>query len=230
MVLAGDSSASFTGITQISEGTLQVAAGASTGTGDLIVSGTGTVLSGSGTVAGNTSVILGSVSPGDPGTASGIGTLTLAGATTDLTAGSILDLQITHSNGLGSVATNLDGSGNLDWTAIESAARNAGTSDVLDITGLLNLVTGATVSLSVADAGTFEKGMAWDLVDWASLGTAPTSLNFNIAFATELSSLGLALDTSRFATHGIIAIAPEPSRAGLIMLGTLALALRRRRA
>lgn len=229
MLLTGDSSASFTGITQISEGTLQVAAGASTGTGDLIVNGSDTVLSGSGTVAGNTSVILGSISPGDPGTASGIGTLTLAGTTTDLTAGSILDLQITHSNGLGSVATNLDGSGNLDWTAIESAARNAGTSDVLTFTGLLNLVTDSTVNLAVADAGTFEKGMAWDLVDWVSLGTTPTNLNFNIAFATELTSLGLALDTSRFATHGIVAIVPEPSRVCLMMLGTLAFALRRRR-
>ena len=229
MLLTGDSSASFTGITQISEGTLQVAAGAATGSGDLVVNGSGTVLSGSGTVAGNTSVILGSVSPGDSGTASGIGTLTLAGTTTDLTAGSNLDLQITRSNGLGSVATNLDGSGNLDWTAIESAARNGGTSDVLNITGLLNLVTDATVNLAVADGGTFEKGMAWDLVDWASLGTTPTNLNFNIAFATELSLIGLALDTSRFATHGIIAIAPEPSRAVLMMLGTLAFALRRRR-
>jgi autotransporter-associated beta strand protein len=229
LLLNSDSSASFAGITQITEGTLQLSSAAATGAGDLIVNGSNAVLSGTGTVTGNTSVILGSIAPGDPVTASGIGTLTLDGATTDFTSGTVLDLQITHLNGLGSVATNLDGNNDLDWTVIESAARNADTSDILTVSNVLNLTTDATINLAVADAGTFEKGMAWDLLDWGTLGTSPTSLNFNVAFAAELSGLGLALDTSRFATHGIIAIVPEPSRLALLALGALGF-LRRRRA
>jgi len=231
LLVNSDSSASFSGITQVSAGTLQIASSAATGSGDLVVNGATSTVSGTGSVSGNTSVLLGTVAPGDPGTANGIGTLTLAGATSDLTAGSILDLQITHSNGLGTLGTNLDGSGNIDWAVIESASRNAGTADILDISGTMNLVTGAIIKLSSADSGTFEKGMAWDLLDWGTLGTSPTSLIFEYdsALASELVTAGLAFDTSRFASHGIIAIVPEPGRMSLIGLGMAAALLRRRR-
>ncbi len=225
-----DNSASQTGATVIEAGAVQLAAGASTGSGDVTLNGTSSVLLGTGTVAGNTSVLLGTIQPGDPGVASGIGTLTIAADAT-ITGGATLDLQFTHANGVGaSAASNLDGSGNLDWAVITAASRNAGTADVLNVTGIWTHNNDATIKLSTPDAGTFEKGMAWDLIDWGTLGAEPVSLNFvpDLTLSNELAAFGLALDTSHFSSHGIIAIVPEPGRMSLIGLG-LAVALMRRR-
>lgn len=226
-----DNSASYTGATVIEAGAVQLATGALTGSGDVTLNGTSSVLLGTGTVAGNTSVLLGTIQPGDPGVASGIGTLTIAADAT-ITGGATLDLQFTHANGIGaSAASNLDGSGNLDWAVITAASRNAGTADVLNVTGIWTLSNDATIKLSTADAGTFEKGMAWDLIDWGTLGAEPVSLNFvpDLTLSNELAAFGLVLDTSHFSSHGIIAIVPEPGRMSLIGLGLAAALLRRRR-
>lgn len=230
-LVATDNSATHTGATQINAGTVQLASGAATGSGDVILHGATAALAGTGTVAGNTVVLAGTLLPGDPGVFSGIGTLTIAADAT-FTNGATLDLQFTHANGLGSSATsNLDGAGDLDWAAITAASRNAGSADLLDVAGLLTLNTDASIKLSTPDSGTFEKGMAWDLVDWGTLGAAPASLTFDVdsALSLDLATLGLALDTSHFATNGIIAIVPEPSRMGLLACGIAAALIRRRR-
>ena len=215
----------------IEAGAVQLAAGASTGSGDVTLNGTSSVLLGTGTVAGNTSVLLGTIQPGDPGVASGIGSLTLAADAT-ITGGATLDLQFTHANGIGaSASSNLDGSGNLDWAVITAASRNAGTADVLNVAGIWTLSNDATIKLSTPDSGTFEKGMAWDLVDWGTLGAEPVSLSFvpDLTLGNELAAFGLALDTTHFSSHGIIAIVPEPGRMSLIGLGLAAALMRRRR-
>ncbi|MEZ5385266.1 MAG: autotransporter-associated beta strand repeat-containing protein [Prosthecobacter sp.] len=229
LLVTTDNSATHTGATLINAGTVQLATGGTTGSGDVILNGASAALAGTGIVAGNTSVLTGTVLPGDPGTASGVGTLTIAADAT-FTNGAVLNLQFTHANGLGtSAASNLDGSGDLDWAVITAAARNADTADLLNVTGLLTLNTDATIKLSTPDSGTFEKGMAWDLLDWGTLGAAPASLTFNVdsALSLDLTALGLSLDTTHFATNGIVAIVPEPGRMSLLACG-LAVALLRR--
>ncbi|WP_170157298.1 autotransporter-associated beta strand repeat-containing protein [Roseimicrobium gellanilyticum] len=239
-VLTGNNN-TYAGGTTVTSGTLLAnnTTGSATGTGAVNVTATGT-LGGRGfiTTSGLTVASGGTLKPGDATVANGIGTLTVTGASTlSASGGSILDLQITHTNGTStSAAANRNGDGTLNWGVILGASTVAGTSDVIDVVGALTINnTGTTtVRLSAADTGTFEIGMVWDLLDWVTVSsTNPTSYSYDFsALNLELGSLGMELDTSRFSTDGYIGIAalvPEPSRALLLVLGLGVVVMRRRR-
>jgi autotransporter-associated beta strand protein len=240
-VITGNSNA-FGGGTVVTSGTLLAnnTGGSATGTGAVNVAAAGT-LGGFGaiTTTGLTVASGGTLKPGDASVANGIGTLTVTGSSAlSATGGSILDLQITHSNGTStSAAANLDGNGDLDWGVILGASTVASSSDLLDFVGALTVNTTGitTVRLSTADLGTFEKGMAWDLLDWVSINSTNAS-NYSYDFAAldlELGSLGLSLDTTHFSTDGYVAVAgvvPEPGRALLLLAAMASIGLRRRRA
>ena len=214
-------------------------AGSATGTGGVTVAasalfgGRGTITPGALALSLEANATL---SPGDSMTNNGIGTLTVTGNTVlNSTGSSILQFQMTHNNGIGaSAAANLDGAGNLNWTAILAATKNVGTADYLNISGAYTVNSSGLTSvlLSASDTGTFAQGMAWDFVDWGTISSTSAGLytyDFS-ALSAELSGLGLLLDTSHFSTHGIIAIAaPEPGKGLLLLLGLLMTFMRRRR-
>ncbi len=130
----------YAGGTTVTSGTLLAnnTSGSATGTGAVNVTATGT-LGGRGfiTTSGLTVANGGTLKPGDATVANGIGALTVTGPTTlNATGGSILDLQITHTNGTStSAAANRNGDNTLNWGVILGASTVAGTSDLLDISG-----------------------------------------------------------------------------------------------
>jgi hypothetical protein len=88
------------------------------------------------------------------------------------------------------------------------------------------------------DSYTAQLGDVFNLLDWQGVmgGTfsATTSGNFTPGGAwddMDLPSLtgGLVWDVSAFASHGVIIVVPEPSRALLLLFGLLGLMMRRRR-
>ena len=83
-------------------------------------------------------------------------------------------------------------------------------------------------------------GDVFNLLDWVNAGamggtfSATTSGNFTTGGAwddIDLPTLSpdYAWDTSAFASHGVLVVVPEPSRALMLMLGLLGLMIRRRR-
>ena len=83
---------------------------------------------------------------------------------------------------------------------------------------------------------TYGYGQVFNLLDWGSFSSGLTlGTGFSSGgvvgdlYLPDLSLSGFAWDTSAFATHGILVVVPEPSRAFFILLGLLGLMLRRRR-
>jgi autotransporter-associated beta strand protein len=134
-----------------------------------------------------------------------------------------------------------------NWNVAPGSASDL---DYINLTG-----AGSNMSIGTRASGTFgngsilvsgissaQLGQVFNLLDWqavASIGGTFTTGGFSIYDATsnvmagdlDLTGLGagLAWDVSAFATHGILVVVPEPSRALLIMLGLLGLLMHRRR-
>jgi hypothetical protein len=109
-----------------------------------------------------------------------------------------------------------------------------GVSDRLIFTGSID---GNSASLQdtyftvvAADNVSFNGGNSWDLFDWSNL-------DFQMTFSTDIATYfnlptlgtGLSWGLDRFTSHGQIYVVPEPGRAMLLLLGLMALFMRRRR-
>lgn len=252
----------YTGTTTVTGGNLQVGIGGTgtTGTGGTTI-GDGlnlSVLSGTGTVAGTTGVTAhlvqaaAMISPGDDGGDSN-GGLTFAGNLTLADDSSALFRLTSPTLNVGDFGGNAAGSaGYLAFVASNAAAWNAmavGNHDWLDVAGTLTLGSNAAGLIVIEDNGYLSNaslGDIFDLGDWDAVvaasfnsGTAIRSsgLGGGHVALPDLSSQGLAWDTSQFSTSGLLMVVldtpttvPEPSRTLLLLMSVAALVLRRKRA
>ncbi len=221
-VLAGSNS--YSGMTLVKEGTLQVGLeGVGTsGAGDLVLDGSGAVLSGTGTVTGaTTSVYTGAIKPGDEG-GSAIGTLTTQSLTltpasetviaefqvTGSTQASTLVFDVLHING----NLTIDGFSRMVVDGTGYTAKVGDVLGLLDWTGLLT-DTGfdAGTNLRTGANGEMNEGLL-DLPDISGVGL------WDIAFGNGNLTLTV-----------VAGAAPEPSRLVLLVLAFAGMALRRRR-
>lgn len=208
---------SYTGGTTVASGTLLVnsTTGSGTGTGSVLVA-TGAVLGGNGRIAptGTAGITIdGQLAPGLPNAA---GTLTLAPETGDVVFSSTSSLLF-----------QLFGASSYDSLAF------APTSD-----GLLDFTSLPTSGFDIVLAGGYspQPGESFRLLDWGALTSSQAATGLDRSGLFDFSAAPLAdgqwfWDTSAFAATGFISvgIVPEPGRALLVGLGTLALLARRRR-
>lgn len=224
-VLTGSST--YSGGTTISGGTLVThndgLAGSATGLGKVDVSA-GATLAGIGSIipSANRNVTLtgGTLSVGDSTLftpEASTMTITLSGTgTLQFTGNSVLALDIFATPVL---------------TAMGALAAN-GTSDLLVVSGIVDLGTATTLRIGNPDGLTnFAAGDSWQLFDWSGL----SSLQGTFA-ATDLPTLSSDLfwDLSQIYSSGVISIGltvvvPEPSRMVLVLAGIAWIGTRRHR-
>jgi len=237
----------YAGPTTVSNGVLEVT-GSTPAASAVSVNGSGAVLSGTGTVGGATTVNSGKIRPGD---STSSGTLTLSSSLTVNPFGTISQgLKAPVYNDLGFDSSTYTALSYLDaakaaapsndpfQSAIINAwktAASTSTNSFIQINGALTLNAGSTLELT--DSGyastTMKIGDVFNLLNWngvraGSSGATPT-LSLPSAFASTLSAQGLSFDTSAYSTYGVVVVVPEPSRGILLLLGFVALFLRRRR-
>jgi hypothetical protein len=208
-----------------------------TGAGSVTIS-SGATLAGTGTVTGTTTVS-GVLAPGDSfGT--GMASLNFGG---DLTVDSVglIQLQIQSPVYVANTGIDFGTTSVFDFlNSTDSATRAlwnavpATGSDFLNVTGGLSVSGGITVLSSGYTAPAF--GDVFNLMDWGGItgGTSnSTAFTGHDVFSLTLPDLsaftGLSWDTSAFTTYGIIVVVPEPGRILLMILGLMALFIRRRR-
>lgn len=255
LVMSGTNA--YSGATNVTGGTLQVGDGVTgslTGIGAVTVSNAGSKLSGSGSITGSTTIGSGTfLAPGVGDTDASNQTLAFANNviidnggqvqlsisdnTQQLAAGDMNALTTALTNGSYTNVAALFTSGELD--AYKTTP--PGNHDFVNITGTFSVnADGPTPLFKVLNrtgapytTATPAVGDVFNLMDWtgAMLFTGTnTSLNTaNFDFTAAGFSGEFAFDTSAFATHGIIVVVPEPSRALLLLLGLLGLFARRRR-
>lgn len=124
-------------------------------------------------------------------------------------------------------------------TYLSGAAGNLANHDYINVGGTLNLNQYGRLVVSNFGSYTPTGGDVFNLIDWTtalnSNGFTANAVHYNGTgdggFDLDLPTLGSGLfwDTSLFLSHGTVFVVPEPSRALLLMLGILALFLRRRR-
>ncbi|WP_211325472.1 beta strand repeat-containing protein [Roseimicrobium gellanilyticum] len=211
---------------------------------------TGATLSGTGTMA---NVLLeggSTLKPGavNDGANTAVGTLRIAG---DLNAATTSTIRMQ----LQSATTTTDFGGNAIGSAgyvsflTNEANTNAawksqvtGTMDHLSIEGYLGnngdvtIVSGTQFTINALGGYMGTYGDVFNLIDWTGIMTSTGWLNGgDIRGGGDLGdldlptlTLGLDWDTRLFASHGILLVVPEPSRA-LLLLGGLGFAVSRRR-
>ena len=132
----------------------------------------------------------------------------------------------------------------IDALPTSSATTLNGTSgtlsnhDYLNVAGAFTITSGGRIEVSYANAYAPSGGDLFNLMDWGSLVNT-TSFSAGprlrtggeLGFDLVLPSLapGQFWDTSLFLNYGTLVVVPEPGRALLMMLGLMALFLRRRR-
>ncbi|SKB00514.1 PEP-CTERM protein-sorting domain-containing protein [Prosthecobacter debontii] len=230
----------YVGTTTVNAGNLQigVAGVGQSGSGAVDITSSGT-LSGTGTVRGATTVS-GLLSPGDNGGAS-IGQLVFS----DLTASSLTlsgggsasapRLLFTLNGATGNVSDLTGGITNpslLDGTF--------GQHDALEVQGTLNLTSGSTIKIELADGYSPTLGDVFNLMDWGTISGTLNAGGFNAAsvggdldleLSNDMLTNGWIWNTSQFLSSGIIYVAavPEPSRVTFLLLALGLLIMRRRR-
>jgi autotransporter-associated beta strand protein len=126
-----------------------------------------------------------------------------------------------------SSSTEFDGNSLFDYNSF------AGVHDQIDITGDLTLEAGALIVLDNTSGYLFQEGDMLDLMNWNSLvWTNPQAGDWRLEEDLVLPTLttGLVWDRTLFLEHGVlVVVAPEPGRAVLLLLGAMALTMRRRR-
>lgn len=209
----------YDGSTVVHAGTLQigVAGAGTTGTGNVIVDGSGAVLAGTGSILGGyTTVTLGTLKPGDNGGAS-TGTLALNSLMfTPASATTVAELQIVNTSA-------------FDKLTITGSLTLNGSSNIL--------IDGSGYSAAVGDSFT--------LLDWSGLLTTngfSTGTNLRTGSNADgnegnldlpdISGIGL-WQISDLIHGGALTITvvgvPEPTRGVLVMVGGVMLVMRRRR-
>ncbi len=243
----------YTGTTTVSNGVLQIGAAGSgqTGTGAVTVQ-TGGQLSGTGTVQGSSFTLASGATlrPGDitSGTATGNGTLTFTPVSTgsyNLQSGSSVVLGITSPT-VTDATFGGNAVGSAGYNAFVDSVSGPGAYNQLAFTGGAGSTLTFGSNLTVQDNGfTPAAGEIFSLLDWnAAMTTNFSGFNTGATYHTgaddngtqldlpDISSFGLAWDTSRLKISGNVAIVsftPEPGRCALLFLGLLSLCLRRRR-
>lgn len=228
-------------INRTSEGTL---AQAMTGTGTLILGSSGTVvLSGnSNTYSGGTIVDQGTLRVmNSSGSATGTGAVTIAngatlsgtgivGGATNINFGGTLSVGY---NGSAGQAMTLNGglfsAGTLQFDLWGNAGGvNPGTNADLLIVGGGAVTLSGTLQVTSTGISTWAVGDSWKLIDWGTVILSDRTVAFDTFVMPTLTG-GLVWDTSQLGQTGYIAIAPEPGRMILLMVGLVMLGLRRRR-
>lgn len=237
----------YTNVTNVNAGSLQVGKGGvgQTGTGAVSVAANATLL-GTGIVRGSSFTLNANANlrAGDGATAADHGTLTftpVAGASYNLAAGSKIHLDLTTAT-----VTN----GAFGGFEIGTAGYNAWVDSVTGVGGHDRLVfNGSSGTLTLAgditvlpSGYTPQAGDVFNLLDWSAVlttdftnfnvgtnlrdGSADTGTQFDLP---DLSGTGLLWDVSRFTSSGNIVVVPEPGRAALLLLAVGGVMLRRRR-
>jgi hypothetical protein len=172
-------------------------------------------LAGSGTVSLATTVnAAGSLSPGDTGGAAS-GTLSFGATGLTLASGSTATFQLQTAD------TSVN---DITQLVLLSDPATVGLDDFVNVGGPLSVSAGSLIQLDFTGY-TAQAGAVFDLFDFTggSLGGTPS-------FSVIGGSLGgFRIDSSRFATLGVIAFVPEPSRSVLGAAFLVLLGLRRRR-
>lgn len=240
----------YGGTTTVSAGVLQVgqAGVGQTGYGAVSVASSAQLI-GSGTVQGASFTLASgaTVRGGDTVADSSHGTLTftpVGAGTYALQSGSNAVLSI-------NTATTVDptyGSnaiGTVGYNAFVDAAAGAGNHDRLVFNGVAgSQLTVAGNIVVMPDSFTAQPGQIFNLLDWSAVitptfaaaftagglrdGLADNGTQFDLPDLNS-SVTGLYWDTSRFEFSGAIVVVPEPARAVLLLVGAMALTLRRRR-
>jgi hypothetical protein len=127
---------------------------------------------------------------------------------------------------------------------MNGVAGNLSNHDYLTVDGTLTVNSGGRVSVSLYSGFAPAAGQIFNLMDWGSILNNGFTVNNNYTGAGDFAGSGFDLDlpdisgfsngslswnTALFSNYGVIVVVPEPSRVMLLMLGLLALALRRRR-
>jgi autotransporter-associated beta strand protein len=130
--------------------------------------------------------------------------------------------------------------------ALLSGSTTYGQYDFINVTsGAINLGTRngglGNGTVSIINNGYLvgaQAGDVFNLLDWTGVMGGAFTANFTGNFTSggawddmDLPTLGSSLvwDTSAFASHGVLIVVPEPSRALLLLFGLLGLMMRRRR-
>lgn len=125
-----------------------------------------------------------------------------------------------------------------DWSNLVTSSTAPTLHDYINVTGtgMLTLNPGGTIT--VENTGyQFQSGDVFNLLDWVSIVTNGFNTGAAIRNGTETNTdldlptlnNGLLWNTSLFASHGVLVVVPEPGRVMLVLLGLLAVGLRRRR-
>ncbi|OYX00851.1 MAG: hypothetical protein B7Z14_07845 [Bosea sp. 32-68-6] len=228
-------------INRTSEGTL---AQAMTGTGSLILGSSGTVvLSGnSNTYSGGTIVDQGTLRVmNSSGSATGTGAVTIAnGATlsgTGLVGGATSinvggTLSVGYNGSAGQTMTlngGLFSAGTLQFDLWGNAGGvNPSTNADLLIVGGGAVTLSGTLQVTSSGISSWAVGDSWKLIDWGTVILADRTVAFDTFVMPTLAG-GLVWDTSQLGQTGYIAIAPEPGRMLLCLVGMVMLGLKRKR-
>ena len=202
MVLSGNSN-TYSGVTIVDQGTLRVmnSSGSATGTGAVTIAN-GATLSGTGLVGGATSINAGgTLSVGYNGSAGQ--TMTLNGG---LFSAGTLQFDLWGNAG------GVNPSTNADLLIVGGGA--------VTLSGTLQVTSTGISSWAVGDS--------WKLIDWGTVILADRTVAFDTFVMPTLTG-GLVWDTSQLGQTGYIAIAPEPGRMLLLMVGLVMLGLKRKR-
>ncbi|MES2597237.1 MAG: autotransporter-associated beta strand repeat-containing protein [Verrucomicrobiota bacterium] len=245
----------YSGATRVNAGSLLISASGKTGTDAVTVAATASIM-GSGVVQGSSFTLANNATmhAGNGTLASNIGTLafqTTAAASFEIQNGSLVMLDLGTSTNQATIDTSFGGNvvGSAGYNAYVDAfsGTGSGSHDLLTFDGAAGSTLSFSGRLSVRPGTSFSalNGQVFNLLDWGVLVGADFS-GFNVGdnyrtgaddnlLQFDLPELngGLVWDVSRFTTSGVlvvVAMVPEPSRALLLMLGTCALFMRRRRA
>jgi len=191
------------------------ATSSATGTGSVTIDATST-LAGTGYInagADNTVTINGALVVGDPGatTAANLDLTTSGLGSTILGGSSIVRLDIFSGAGLGDNSS------------------NAAAADQLRLFGTLGILPGSTLRLgNPNNLNTWADGDVFKLFDWT--GLVSRTGDFDLDYSDLALPGGASLNTANLYTLGTITVViPEPGRAVLMLIGSLALLLHRRR-